>query len=594
MTQLLARPRNFAGWVRGLIQKGDHAVVPLGTIEAGENFVAVAGGGLRTRGGSRIVLTLLDGSSNEVAHTPLLVPFTPCGMIAIGWSDALNKHYAYRLTANGAVFDTDMPTSRHDLTGMAAGAWNNGTVPARPVAAELWEKLFVCDANITYASRNTFFSINSAGALVEPTFAFGAGAAQAIRPYCLEEYNGVLFIAGYGTEDASDADRPEMLRHSFLGKSPDAADGFDPFAFALIGAKGQRITGLRKGRGILLVAKENELFRVTGFGRAYAGWQYTIEPVMNTAGLGVSNPLALAFAEVNGAGYWYGIGKSGPWRSDGFGVETLVEPRDWRDINLETTSWVSFHPDRRVVLFGVHPAVAVSGRSTTHPWKIWAWDVDRDVWTADWVVTGSDPAYATACPSGTIATPSGPPTGPSTTSITATGFTANWTCADASAETEYWEKTGTAGTWALASVKTATTATHVVTGKVGHQDYYWKVRHRIGSVYTDYAAEQTVQTLIPVPIILTITSTKTGVPNIPVDLLVEVDAAGSSVLDVEGSADGVAGWVLISSTTVQAGNVHIFGGHCAYWFRAISRDALWTPTMSSYSSPFLSSCAGSP
>lgn len=593
MTLVRARPRPVPSWAVGLVEQADADIAPLGSIESGENFVPVPGGGLRTRGGSRILITLLDGSSNAVAHVPLVWPFTPTGMIAIGWSDALNKHYAYRLTANGAVFETDMATSRHDLTGMAAGAWNNGTVPARPVAAELWEKLFVCDATTTYASRNTFFSIVSAGTLVERTFAFGAGSVQAIRPYCLEEYNGVLFIAGYGTEDSNDADRPEMVRHSFLGKSPDASDGFDPFAFNLFGAKGQRVTAMRKGKGLLLVAKDNELYRVSGFGRAYPGWQYTIENVDNTAGLGVSNPHALCYAEVDGTGYWYGVGKTGPFRTDGFATENLVGPRQqsWRGINQTEYAWVTFHPDKRVILFGLHPSQATSGRSTTYPWKPWVWDIDRSVWTTDWPFTGLDIFMAVAVPAGTIANPAGPPTSPATATITTTGFTANWTTGDAGAETEVWMRVG-AFPYTLAYVIAAGTNTKAVTGLTNHRTYQWKVRHRIGSVYTDFATEQTVQTLMAAPTIDAAISTRAGIAGAILDITVTVAASDTTTLEVEESADGMSGWSVISSTVVAQGTQHIYAGTCGQSVRAISRDAAWTPDASDYSSGVGTDCSG--
>src|SRR5207247_420385 len=114
-------------------------------------------------------------------------------------------------------------------------------------------------------------------------------------------------IAGYGDEETAGGDRPETVRHSYLGKAPDASDGFDKDAYELVGAKGDRVTAMRKGRGLLLCAKPNELYRISGFGRAYPGWQYATEGVHNTAGFGVENPLALDHA----AGCWYGVGRQG-------------------------------------------------------------------------------------------------------------------------------------------------------------------------------------------------------------------------------------------------------------------------------------------
>ena len=496
--------RPVPGYVLGLIQDASPGSLRAGNIVEGANFVPTRAGQLHVRGGSRVMLTLKNdaGTPAEISHALNIRPFSPVGGLIIGWDNAQNKHYAWRVTEDMAFSTGTESTSRTDLTAAPSSAWNNGATPGMPVMAELWEKMFLCDANTDYATRNTLLSIDGSGTVLQPSFAFGSGAAQAIRPYVLEEYNGVLFVAGYDNEDGSSEDEPAMLRHSFLGRSPDdttaGAEGFDPDAWNLIGAKGQRITALRKGKGLLLVAKEDELYRVSGFGRAYKGWQYQVDPVGNTLGLGIANPHALEFAE----GYWYGIGAQGPLRTDGFSVESLTGPRSrgWRGMDLTSVSWVRYHPERRLMLFGLHPSEARTGRSTTFPWMIWVWDIDREVWMPDWD-PNTDFHLGGALASSSADGPSAAPSNPAASLETTTGYTAGWTNGDATAVTELWERDSTAGA-AFAAVTTsiaAGTATLARTGLSSGHTYEFKVRHRKNGIWSAFSSTVTVNTVLAAP-----------------------------------------------------------------------------------------------
>ncbi len=588
MTRLLVPPRAVPGWVQGLVEDAEPGTLALGTIEDGENFVPTPAGRQRTRGGSRIMITLEDDNATpaELDHVCVIAPFTTVGALVVGWSNTEDAHYAYRMNADMAVFDTDQATSRTNLTASPSTTWDNASVPARPVLAEIFEKMFIADAVTTYADRNEMLSLDSSGTVLRPQFVFGSGAKAAPRPYCVEEFNSVLFMAGYGSEDANDADRPELLRHSFLGRSPDdetaSAEGFNTLAFNIIGAKGQRITALRKGRSILLVAKENEFYRVSGFGRAYDGWQYQVEKVDNTDGFGIANPKALTFAE----GWWWGIGAQGPLRTDGFNIESLVGPRkpSWRGIDNIADAWVSHHPERRLMLFGLHPTETESGRSATFPWRIWAWDVLRNVWQPNHEF-GADLFHARAITTTTAEGPSAPPSSPSTTAETATGYQGNWTNGDTSAQTEYWEKLESGGTWTLISVVAAATALLARTGLVNHSSYFWRVRHRKNGVTSawDVEAGTLAQTLIAVPgctaaqiesiqdIELTLTQNAGGT-----DLVVEkqTDSGGYSVWNTYSSQP--SGTFVVTDTTSSCGEV--------LDYKARSRDAAW-PADSLYSTP---------
>ena len=581
MTRLAVPPRTVPGWVQGFVEGAEPGTLEPGTIEDGENLVPTPAGRLRTRGGSRIMLTLKDdnGTPLELAHVCAIKPFTGIGGLIIGWSDVENKHYAYRVTSDMAYATGTESTSRHDLTGTTTTSWNNSSVPARPVMAEVWEKMFLADGVTTFADRNILLSIDSSGTVAERKFDFSGGTPTVPKPYCLEEFNGVLFIAGYG--DEGDKDRPEYLRHSFLAKDPAASDGFHIDAWAIIGAKGQRITALRKGRSVLLVAKEDEFYRVSGFGRAYAGWQYQIKRVENTQGLGIANPKALTFAN----GFWWGIGASGPLRTDGFTVDSLVGPRkpSWRAIDNVAESWVTYHPERGVMLFGLHPSEAASGRSATFPWVIWVWDIQRSVWAPN-LKFGADLFHASAITTTTAPGPNAAPSSPVTSSETTSGYTASWTNGDSSAETELWEKEELGGTWTLIDVIDAATATLVRTGLNNHASYYWRVRHRKTGITSEWDVEAgtIAQTLISPPGVSASQAVNTAFINITltqnsdgtdVEVHRQVDGGGYSVWNTYPSQP--SGSFEVTDISRACGEI--------VDYKAKSRDSSW-PADSVFSS----------
>ena len=602
LTRLNTAPLVVPGWVKGLVEDADVDALSLGAIADGENFVPLPAGELVVRGGSRVMLTLKDdqGSPAEVDHVCTLVPFTPVGAVAIGWSNFQNKVYAWKLTADIAFATGSEANDRTDLSAAPSTFWNNASLPPRPVCVEMFEKLFICDATIAMSGanqRNSLLSLDKStgapGTVVQPAFAFGVGAAQRLRPYCMEEYNNALFIAGYGTEDASDEDRPEMVRHSFLGTSPDSTGtpkGFDKDAYVLLGAKGQRVTAMRKGRGLLVAAKANELYRISGFGRAYPGWQYQVEMIHNTHGFGVSNPHALVHAE----GFWYGVGKQGPFRTDGFEVESLVGPRQrsWRSIDNLGSLWVAHHVERQLVLFGMHPESQTP--SATYPWRLWAWDLTRNLWAPNWRIFSAAETpialfHASAVATDTPRGPTGAPTAPNTSGITQTTYTANWTNADTSdgVETEVHERYGGgSGQWDLVAVLGKGVASYQRLSRSNHSTYYWKVRHRKNGVVSAFTAEQKVQTLLAPPVLqvpsgASSPSTAPGTQRIVNNNEAVVD------MFFEKSTDGGLNWTLLNSYLGIHKGTFEFPINTAGQTRAYCRDLAWVPSQSVNSNTWL-------
>ncbi len=580
VTGLLTRALPFDGWVRGLVQEAGVGTLPIGTTEDGTNFVPLPAGRLETRGGSRVLLTLNDdgGVPAELTHVLGLFPKALSGAVAIGWADATDKHYAYALTSDIAFAGASEAASRTAFP----STWTRNA-PGRPVAARLFERLYVCDAQPLYANRNTLVVIDAVvpPGITEPTFEFvpGGAAAAALRPYCLEEYNNVLFIAGYGDEETGMGDAPETVRHSFLGRVPSAANGFDPQAFNVIGAEGERVTAMKKGRGLLLLAKANELYRLSGFGRAYPGWQYQVEPIFNTDGFGVANPLGLEHAE----SWWYGIGRQGPFRTDGFTVQSLVGPRQrvWRGMSQLEFGWVRYHPDRRLVLFGLHPAES-PGAKPTYPYILWAWDVDRSVWTLDHAYLRSDAgadyldiATIATVASETVKGPTSPPGALVNSLITTSGWRAGWTNGDTSTgnEIEYWEKKTVSGTWELKGVIAVTGASNFfdVAARLNHTEYWWKVRARKNGLFSAYSAEIRVRTLISQPTISFVECLGGG----QLHVRVTQNATGTSCR-VETSPFQQAAWTTVVTFSGTSQEVFVNASN-PIDIRARSSDAAWSP-----------------
>jgi len=511
------RPHRAEGYCGGIEENAPPIAADAeggqGTLDSSSNLFATGVGKLAVRGGSQIKQTLDAG-----LQALYLRPFTPVGAIAVALADASpSHHYLWRLTTDLAFFTGVEATSKHGLGGV--GGWTKDT-PARPVGAELFEKMFIADATIDYSARGGLVSVDGNGTVTAVAFDFGGGS-ETLKPYVVEEFNNHLFIAGYENKTLS-ADAPATLRHSYLGVSPEAVGGFDTLAYLYVGAKGQRITGLKKGRGLMLVAKSNELYRVTGFGIAKPGWTFAIEMVQTTQGLGVANPYALCYAagSAGGPGYWYGIGEAGPFRSDGFSAEFLGLPREssWQKITNLAYSWVIYHPDRNVILFGMNQTPVPTGRSATYPTVAWIWDCQRERWISD-ITMSADMAYAQAIPTTTTTGPAAAPSNLAFTHATATLTTvdATWTNGDASANTEIW-LSGNGGASVLWTTVAPGLSSATITVPFYGTEYNIKIRHVENGITTDFTNEVQAYTLLPTPVLGASVSSDTVTVSLFVDI----------------------------------------------------------------------------
>lgn len=507
MTRILTpRTSHVRGWVGPLVEDAEpDKIRGKGALDDGQNWT-IGQNGLRVvRGGSQVVQTLSAVAGNAISDVLGGWPYAPAGACVIGHSAAASKHYAYGMTTDMAFVTGVEATSRVDL------GWN-GATPGRPQAVELWEKLYVVDGRESVSRYRMAVLTYSGGVwtVANPTYDLdpSGGAAAGIQGYCVEAFAGVLLVASYDSETAADA--PHILRQSVLSLDPSSAGGFESTGYVILGAKGQRIQAMRSGRTICLVAKANELYAISGAGRALPGWQLQVQQIGGTKGAGCTNGQALDHA----LGTWYGVGQSGPWRSDGATVDPLLSPRkrSWdRLANLELAV-VRYHPERQQVLFGFYrPGLPAAYTQAVTDW--WKWDIQREQWDlTDRYARSFHQVQAITI------TPPLPAVPPSSVvqsfsfgdfqwrnadiAITAYAW-AKFTAGDAFAQTEVWGKSPT-GSYALmetlpAGVSRFGIDCYALTSNSIGVPIMVKLRHLKGGVYSDYSAEFTLYPALPPP-----------------------------------------------------------------------------------------------
>lgn len=480
---------HIVGHTGGLRERAEpDAVDPrrkgLGALDDGLNMVALPGARLGVRGGSRVVQVFADVGGDAIDNVLGGWPWSQTGTLVIAHSSAGPAHYCYALTDEMAFA---LPVGSESESGSRATiGWATAT-PGRPQAVELFEKLYVVDASLT--NRRDMAAIALSGgslSVTNPAYDLdGSGSGtDEIRAYCIAAYNGVLFVAGYDSE--SGGLEPAMVRHSLLGTDPSSAGGFDPDAYALIGAKGEAVTAMAPGGSILLLAKETELYRITGTGKAVAGWQYGISPLDNTIGLGCTNPLALCHA----AGQWYGLGQAGPWRSDGQSVELLLPGRErsWARVDSLELATVSYHPDRRRVLFGLCEV------GDDAPRKFWKWDLDREQWDVSDRYASEFHALG-AIPFSASQAAAGPPEDLAQSFAFGHGdwgpgaISGTFTIGDAGAETEVWLRHASQSLVQALTLDPGIARFTIDSIVLNWEVCYVKLRHKKSGVWSDWTGE---------------------------------------------------------------------------------------------------------
>lgn len=548
MTRIRGERVDVPGW-GGVVEDADASVgfdgaKPIGVMDSCVNFVPTGTGRLAVRGGSTVKLTLEDGAANAMSSVLAQARYSQVGTALVAHRAAASKHYGFLYSA-----DLSSLVARTDL------GWNSATA-ARPRIVELFERVFIADANRSLASRQQMVSLTAAGVLTAMTADLGSGA-EALKPYCIATYNNHLFVAG---QDAGGVSSPAMVRHSFLGRSPDAANGFQKDAYAIIGSQGEFVTAMVPGESVLLVAKERELYRLSGFGRGVDGWQFAVQQLDNTEYVGVKWPGALTHAE----GWWYGVGEAGPFATDGKQIDVLVAPRrrSWRAVGSLDKAIVRYDPERRLILFGFVTTGATDVRA------LWLWDIDAEQWVGEWTLpigvsdvfplaTGTAPGPTTAAPSAaTIDHPS----------ATLTSVAGTFTAGDAASQTEVWADTG-AG-FSLRSTLASGVTSFTVTGLPSTTRVPVKLRHAKDGIPGPFSAETTAYTLLAPPTLVQAAASKT---TIDLDVTQNADAAD---LFLERDGSPFMNW---SAQPIATLSVHDGGLSCGtgYAYAAYATLASW-------------------
>lgn len=509
-----ALTQHVPGWSGGLVEGAEPDLAKpggFGSLAEGLNVQTAPLGRLAVRGGSQVLATFAEDDISDVLG---VWPFSATGALAIAHDDSAGVHYAYALTADiGFALPVGSATETGSRVSLGTG-WETAD-PGVPIVVELFETLYVVDATATTPRPLVALRVVAGSlTLVEPTYDLNGGGADTAEPFTAAVYNSGLFVAGWG--DESDKSQPATLRVSLLGTAPDDAAGFDPDGYAIIGAQGQRITALEPGREVLLVAKNSELYRVSGTGQALPGWYYSVDALENARGYGVAGPHALKHINQ----YWYGIGLSGPFRTDGNTVEPLGVPwrESWRRVDHLEKAWVTYrpNPDSRKVWFGFYET-GFSGYPES-PLTIWTWDLDRETWSPPARYPRAFHLVNCIIPE-TVEAPDGSPIGLAQRfDYGAYGFTsveARWTAADASATTEIWTRSGT-GAYTLAQTVDAGLQRVVLTVTAAAKTMV-KARHVKNGVPGPYADVVTLYPRLPSPLL-----SLSGPYNMPSDVTATV------------------------------------------------------------------------
>lgn len=501
-----ARRLHVNGWTGPVLENAEPGTVEGGgVLEEGLNLMAQSGGRRTIRGGSRIACTFANVSSNPVTDCWGPFRYTSSGAVAVAHVPANTKHYAYALTDECAFVAATEALSRGDLS------WNSAT-PARPFAVELFEKVYFVDGTASGSRQGMSVGTWASGSwtVSQPTYDLdgSGGSPGVLRAYAAEVFNGVLFVSGYDSESApSSGNAPHLLRHSLLGTDPSTSGGFDPDGYVIVGAVGQYIRALKTGGQEMMVAKDSELYMIAGAGAGLPGFQYRLRQVSNSLGAGCTNPYALDHAY----GMWYGIGRVGPWRSDGNTVDLLRIGRDrsWgltQNVQLAT---VTAHPDRRQVWFGFHEV----GRSTYEvaPCTYWVWDIEREQWDVNQRTNRSFHVLGTVLQGASVA-PDGTPGAPAQdledAAFVTDALEITFTPADTSAQTEVWYRNASGGASVLFDTIADGLARVRLTGLSGSSRYYVKLRHSRAGVVSDFSGETLCYTrMIPGPVFAGTTAT---------------------------------------------------------------------------------------
>jgi hypothetical protein len=321
-------------------------------------------------------------------------------------------------------------------------------------------------------------------------------------------------MGGYGAETTGNGDRPEIVRHSYIGFEADtggSGDAGDPAtagseslfdtedAFP-VGTRHIPVVGMCGSNGRSVLCTSQRAFVLYGTSRD----DFQLDLIDNQRGLVAT----WAIVEADGIVYW--MSPLGPCRYAGGRVESLarlIHPRI-SEINTATMH-AEFSPDEHLVMF----YYALLSDTNTVPNRVLAFDTHADEWLEDTL------GIRVFCsgrirPSG-AETPGAAPTIAAATNITNSSAQGNWVNGDTSpsvtTEVQLDDNNifSSPSTYNLGSG----VALQSFTGLSASTTYYYRVRHIRNGTASAWSSTQSFTTLAPA---LVATPTGFAVANDPV------------------------------------------------------------------------------
>lgn len=241
------------------------------------------------------------------------------------WTDLLGVYLVKAAGLAGAVvFDSvSKIVGLYVIDGTGTGIqyvadlWTMPTAtPPKITAADQYQQLVIAHDEANYGLRQNTIVYNSTDASVGPLILdLGrTGIPEAVKFRGVAKHLAYMLAWGYGTNQASQRDRGEILRISLPGQ-PSA---FEPEHYFLVGSQGDPIIGGGAAGGVFAVQKVASSFALKGYDRASFG----IAPLDPAHGI-VSPRLGVAINEE-----WFFWSLYGPRSSTGGAASDLSLPLD--------------------------------------------------------------------------------------------------------------------------------------------------------------------------------------------------------------------------------------------------------------------------
>lgn len=464
--------RRFGPFTKGVVDAANPMVDLTGALRYGRNAVMDGVGRLLARPGTAVAMTFKDdqGSPANVTSIVAITAFGD-GALVVGHSTVTDKFYLYRVTSDfTAWYNSGGALQSNTNAQPAAVLWSSATDSAKVFVAEGLGKAYIAHNVAGTSFQSKVYSV--AGGLADLQADLRGSGLENTYFRGFVAFQQHLWGWGYGSQAASDNDRPELLR---FGLPNFATSGGGYFLQTDSFTVGHRVRSVREGivgavvaGAALYVGTKTSIWPITGFGRN--SWDKS-RPLDDAYGF--AGPLAAVSANQR-LYYW---SDRGPLR-----VEGLARPEPlWDAVTIAAAGIVSpadivavFDPDRDQAIFLYRNAT--TGRVSA----LAAFDIRRDAWLGPDGDIGLGIACAALVTPVSVVGPTAPPNTPSTTDVGSSVATGHLVAGDTSPGTKtIWEiKLQADSVWTVAAETEATTLQYQFTGLTFASAYEWRAKHQ--------------------------------------------------------------------------------------------------------------------